>query len=118
MSKIVKSLSDLDKEGFRHVFQTYFETQDVEIIENEDLSDLEGKGAHFVSEVMKTSVKLKTGDEEKTFNIVIKFPADSFFVRQMGKIGKPFMREVLWYRLVKTFEGEFPELRGELIYCI
>ncbi|XP_023323251.1 uncharacterized protein LOC111697460 [Eurytemora carolleeae] len=81
-------------------FLQAYEGCEIKELEVENIQEREGRANNdnFNSSMFQTQVTYKTKNgEEKTHDLILKIPSLIPLVAKLGKLGKPFARESLWY---------------------
>ena len=107
------SLKELDKSATLKIFQNYFGTDQVEILEDGEKNELGNNNDFYNSEIRKAQFNVKVNGEVKVINVVFKTQLDDGFHKLTGKLSFPFTKEVFWYSQASRDLGKlFPEING------
>lgn len=106
-------LEDLNESNFERIFQSYFKTKDVKVLEIGGQCELDGVNVQYNSDIKKTSLKLCVDGKEQEVHTVIKVPMDDLFHTAVGKLSMTFAKEIFWYLEGSQILGsKFPDLIG------
>ncbi|XP_059092153.1 uncharacterized protein LOC131887557 [Tigriopus californicus] len=106
-------LEDLSEANWERIFQSYFKTKNVKILDIGGQTKLDGINEQYNSDIKKISLKLSVNGEDKEVHTFIKVPMDSILHDTNGKLVMTFAKEIFWYKEGSVILGsKYPELKG------
>jgi len=102
MAKVqMQCMSDIHEGSLTEIFKAYLADPNVKVELVDSAGKLGGVNDNYNSDIKKVHVRVTAGDgSQRDVHMIVKMHVDTSLHRTISKIGRPFLREVIWYSSV------------------